>query len=737
MTRRRLLIVPFLLAHAAAAQALGLGDIELKSALNQPFEAEIPLHAIQGDDLKTIVVDLAPNATFEKAGVDRHPVLNQLVFTVQTRKGGGAYVRVTSNQAIREPFLDFIVAVSWPAGQLLREYTVLLDPPVLTSERPAPVQPAETAAVTTPAPAASAAAQPARARTPDVSPATKAAPAASAPRAGANEYGPTGRADTLWSIAEQMRPDNSVTIPQTMMALLRSNPDAFYHENINDLKAGYVLRLDQAQLNAMSRADAERESHRHYQEWQARRRGEPVTPVRPQGALPESAGTGSDTASADSGPRLKLVAPTEEELRSMEPAGTVSSGEGAQETVEGLRKELALAMETADRTTLENEAMKQRIASLEAQIADMQRLVTLQDDTLATIQSQPGEQAAEPAPPVEAAAGEEPGEEPATNPVAELMASPVVFSTVIAVALGVLFLGWKSYRRRQLEALETDVFTPASVAATASAAAALSARDTGPAQGAAVATQMTAPASAFDAQEGHGISTEVDDIDVLSEADVYLAYHRYSQAETLIKGAIEHHPDQLDLKLKLLEIYFAAHEKDKFIAQAERLHDAVGGASGEDSELWMRATALGQEMVPEHPLFGGADTSAKNETAVVSNDALTADATDASSEPPPKVEMSDEVFERRPAQQDNSIEFESGLYDTPAPTPVAENTDSSETSPAFALDSSDVVATKLDLAKAYVDMGDRDGARSILEEVLSEGNEDQKREAQELLGQIG
>ncbi len=710
MTRKLLLIAPLLFLYAAAVQALGIGDIELKSALNQPFDAEIKIHSVNGEDLKAVSIGLASNATFDTAGVDRHPVLDQLTFKIDTRRDGTSVIKVSSRQPIREPFLDFIVQVSWPAGQLQREYTVLLDPPVLTTERPAPVAPARTR---------SAAPEVAPAR-PAVTAPVRPAPAAPQARLSTNEYGPTGRTDTLWSIAEQMRPDKSVSVPQTMMALLKRNPDAFYNDNINELKAGYILRLeDRSLLTAMSKGEAERESRRQYQEWLARKRGENVTPARPQGVMPDAGRAAAGSTASDQQPRLKLVAPTEEELRAMDATGTVSSGQGEHANAAEARQELALAAETADRTALENDELKQHVASLESQLAEMQRLLALKDGTLATIQAQQAEKAAD-APSGKPAA-------PATPPVTEaarpreehgVFGSPIVLSTVMILVLGLVMLGWKMYRRRQLESLDSKVFAPVVVAATPPSAVPENTR-------AAVDHQFEiASPTPFD-RDGHGISAEADDIDVLSEADVYLAYHRYPQAETLIKGAIEHHPGRLDLQLKLLEIYFAAQDKQQFVAHAEQMHDAVGGADGEGSEFWMRAAALGQEMAPEHPLFGGAQAigGAAGHSAKVAAAA--------------------------PEREDNAIEFEAGLYDAgmefTAPgdkLSVPEDrefaaSDAATDDEAFGLDSSDVVATKLDLAKAYVDMGDHDGARSILEEVVAEGSDVQKQEARDLLAQIG
>lgn len=118
---------------SGAAQALSLGEIHLNSALNQPFDATIDLSDLR--DLGT--ADLRPNLAsveeFGKAGVDRAFFLNDLKFTPEVRNGR-TVIRVTSARPVREPYLNFLLEVNWPSGRILREYTVLLDPPLYTPQ---------------------------------------------------------------------------------------------------------------------------------------------------------------------------------------------------------------------------------------------------------------------------------------------------------------------------------------------------------------------------------------------------------------------------------------------------------------------------------------------------------------------------------------------------------------------------------------------------------------------------
>ena len=133
MPRVRLAAVPLLAGLLPlTAGALGLGEITLRSALNQPFVAEIPVTADSADELNQLTVQLAPAATFERFGLDRPRFLEDLSFQVQ-REGSRAVVRVTSTQPVSEPFISLLLDVGWPQGRLLREYTVLLDPPAFAA----------------------------------------------------------------------------------------------------------------------------------------------------------------------------------------------------------------------------------------------------------------------------------------------------------------------------------------------------------------------------------------------------------------------------------------------------------------------------------------------------------------------------------------------------------------------------------------------------------------------------
>ena len=215
------LVVALAALNAGFAQALGLGEITLHSQLDQPLNAEIRLRGMGDLDPDQIIVRLAPAADFERSGVDRLYSLTEMRFDVRPGKAGEGVVQIRTEQPVREPYLDFLIEVRWPSGRVLREYTVLLDLPTYSAE-PAPAVRAPDVA----APARSSRA-----------PRTEAASTWS----GGSSYD-VHSGDTLWSIASRTRP-SGVSVQQMLQALHRDNPAAFVNGDIDRLRAGVVLRV--------------------------------------------------------------------------------------------------------------------------------------------------------------------------------------------------------------------------------------------------------------------------------------------------------------------------------------------------------------------------------------------------------------------------------------------------------------------------------------------------------------
>ena len=188
------LVATLLAVTAGQAQALGLGDITLHSSLGQPLNADIALVDAQGLDETDVSVGLATADEFARAGVDRVFFLNDLRFRA-VLKGNSKFIHVSSSKAVTEPYLDFLVQLNRPSGQLLREFTVLIDPPGTVALPPAPTL--DDAPVSSIASAANATSAPAPVAVPAV---PVAAPAASQGKRLDVEKG-----DTLWSIGKRLQ----------------------------------------------------------------------------------------------------------------------------------------------------------------------------------------------------------------------------------------------------------------------------------------------------------------------------------------------------------------------------------------------------------------------------------------------------------------------------------------------------------------------------------------------------
>ena len=354
MSRRfsRLSLVLVLLL-SSKGWAVGLGDIQLDSALNEPLRAEIALLGATPDELTSLDVALASADTFSRYGIDRPVYLQQIRFEIIANSAKGPIVKVTSPVQMTEPFLTFLVEASWPGGRLLREYTVLLDPPtyVPPSVQQAPAvtapsvsQPADTGRIERPAANDATVSRP---QPQPASPRTQqpTAPADTSPydTQSAGAY-VVQRGETLWGIASRMRTDSRLSMNQTMLAIYEANPGAFAG-NINLLKAGATVRIPSAdEVFQISRRDAFSEVQRQNTNW----RGGVTDTTPPQ---------------AETRPSLILVPPDEE------PAGVAYDDE----------------RDTEEVFTREQE-VENLIAELEAaDVPQQQSLIEIRDNELANL----------------------------------------------------------------------------------------------------------------------------------------------------------------------------------------------------------------------------------------------------------------------------------------------------------------------------------------------------------------
>ncbi|MCX4188590.1 FimV family protein, partial [Methylophaga sp. OBS4] len=363
-------------------QAFGLGKLELMSALNEPFKAEIDVTALKADEKENLQVRIASSDEFDKAGLERSILLSQFEFDIVDRQGK-TRILVTSKRPIKEPFLDFLLTATAGQGRLIREYTVLLDPPeyVLAETRAAS---SSSSASSSPSPA-------------ETKPTTTRYQYADAGQS-ATSYGPVQRNDTLWNIALKTRPDQSISVHQMMMALLKANQDAFSGQNINGLKAGYTLQIPSADsIKALTKSAAVAAVGEQNQLWKDRNK-KPVSttvidsepPAKSEQTVTETQSSGeeetavaaSDATAVEEDARLKLVAP--EEATTEDDAELNAQGNP---DVRQLTEQLTLAQETIEAQAQENLDFKARMDAMEEQLETMSRLLSLKDNDLARLQA--------------------------------------------------------------------------------------------------------------------------------------------------------------------------------------------------------------------------------------------------------------------------------------------------------------------------------------------------------------
>lgn len=763
------------------AFALGLGDITIHSALNQKLNAEIELLETRGMSESEIVAQLASTEDFKRVGIERFFFLTALQFHVEMRDQDHAVLRVTSAQPITEPYLNFLVQVIWPNGRLLKEYTVLLDPPTY-KEQPAPAVASPGRSDPGGGPAGRVERTPTR---PDSQVSLSSAPRSTQPatqsppqdRLTGDTYGMTDRDDTLWKIAQRSRPADGVSVQQNMLAIQRLNPEAFIGGNINLLKAGYRLRLPkEADVAAISSTEAIAEVAAQNQAWQAYRRGEPLAsvPTGGSGSAPASesqtlAGQVDATAkpttqAAPSGPdgELRIVAGDPSEK------GTGAGGGSADAAA--LESELASAKEEADRLARERDEAISKLDKATSQAEQTQRQIEVRDQQIAQMQEQlkAAKKGGTTTAPV--AAKQE------TGGIMALLASPLVLGGAAIVLVLIVVAGLMRARgRRRAEDDERAAFEavePMRAAASVRARARVE-------EVAEEEPEAAEPTLHEHREEEHEVPHHegAQTSDVIGEADIYIAYGRYPQAVSLLLGALDDDPNRSDVRVKLLEVYAETKDEAGFEKHMSELL-----ARCDDNDLLLEARELETKLREDEPVAAAVTNTSKapaaTTTPTLDDFQLDLDAEDDDA----PATRSNAFAEREDEASDDlggdlGIDFKADDEPTVMRTqtasrakadlgdvavaadeegdefdledlefePVARSEAKTQSRGASApeaddafefLNEEDAATTKLDLARAYIDMGDEDGAREILSEVLQEGSNEQQAAANELLAKL-
>ena len=324
---------------APAASALGLGKLQVQSALGESLRAEIDITSLSPEEASNLRIRVAPPESYKAAGVDYNPVLPGTQVVLQRRADGRPYLRITSDRGVQEPFVDVILEITWATGRLVREYTLLLDPPTATARAPAAaaaaLAPTMSAAPAEPAPPRATERRPAPARVEAEqaaqreprAPRSAAAPAAAAGTDGADEYR-VKPGDSLSRIASRTQ-RAGVSLDQMLVSLYRSNPQAFVDNNMNRLKSGVVLSVPSADTAKSTPASEARQviqaQSADFGAYRQRLAGA-VPAARPEGSARQA--SGKVQASVEDGKRS--AAPTPDKLtlsKGATPAGTAASAE--------------------------------------------------------------------------------------------------------------------------------------------------------------------------------------------------------------------------------------------------------------------------------------------------------------------------------------------------------------------------------------------------------------------------
>ena len=379
------------LMSATSVHALGMGDIELDSALNQPLDAHIKL--LKAGELEDweIKPDLASTDEFQKSGIERVFFLNNVKFEIE-RSDEGVFIKLSTQEAVVEPFLNFLVQVDWPNGRLLREYTLLLDPPVFAAEPSAPVQAAQSdefeaepemeddlpgTGVSQPSSMEEDTdsymdEEPVQSEDPQEDGGDDLAE----PEPEQETYEVRSN-DTLWEVALKTRPNRSISPQQAMLAIQDLNPDSFINGNINRLKKNQVLRIpSEEQINARDFREAVSEVA--VQNNVIKKRNAQLDATRKSETL--------DREQEVKGAELKLLTDGEATSETERSASgeVMSSTAGDQSTLDN---ELSLALENLDKSQRDNKELSNRLDALEEQINTLQRIINLKDEQMVALQA--------------------------------------------------------------------------------------------------------------------------------------------------------------------------------------------------------------------------------------------------------------------------------------------------------------------------------------------------------------
>ncbi|WP_237218977.1 FimV/HubP family polar landmark protein [Rhodoferax aquaticus] len=806
-----------------------MGRLTVQSALGEPLRAEIDVPDINAEEAASLKTAVAAPTAFTAAGLEYNPALSNLQVSLQRRADGRAYIKLSSDRPINDPFVDMILETSWSSGRIVRDYTMLFDPPSLKQQAPNPtlaqtspavqVAPKQTTADTN----ASDASRPAESSTTATAKASKplkiANPTEPVSAADSDKTVTVKKGDTASKIANVTKAEG-VSLDQMLVALLRANPDAFVKGNINRIRSGAVMNVPSSE-QALSVPAAEAS----------------------QTVLAQSKDFNTfRTSLANNAPVAAVV------TADRKASGSIEAKVEDKKPVSGTPDKLSLSKGSVQAKAAEEQIAKDkaakdasaRTAELNKNIEDLKKIgASTAPVAAAPAESKPAAPAVAAAPPVAIAAAPAPTPPPAPQPeAAAAPAEPVAAPTAPAAPV-VPKPPAEPTPVEEPSIVDELLENPLLPAAAGGLIALLGGfafwrirqrkKDGGQIDSSFLESRLQ-PDSFFGASGGQRVDTNheaslsgssmvyspsqldaADDVDPVAEADVYLAYGRDLQAEEILKEAVRTSPGRLAIHTKLLEIFAKRRDLKSFETTAKQ----VFKLTGRDATEWSRVCEMGQEIDPSNPLyqpggqpdgevvpsiFGNLTTSAAPAAQAAGVDLdldldFSLDETPhsaaaaqepvahakheqtvqlRSAEPKADIEMDFELSGQAPLasplqvdanalpdlalsmeglgslpasggsaaptakQEAPTVDFDSGMLefdlgslsmDLDTPAAQAEEAPVSESG-------SNPLETKLALAEEFVSIGDEDGARALIEEVIAESTGEMRAMAQRALANL-
>lgn len=612
---------------STGAWALSLGRITVQSALGEPLRAEIEIPDINAEEAASLKAGVASPSAFSAAGIEYNTAMTSLQASLQRRADGRAYIRLSTDRPINDPFVDMIIEASWSSGRILRDYTMLFDPPVLRGKGALATTLPQTSAARAPrvpAPAPSPAAeQPRTAPTQRPVANSQPRPTTAAPSEdGRRVVVKTG--DTAGKIASNGKP-SGVSLDQMLVALLRANPDAFVNNNINRIRAGAVVEMPSAeQAQAMSAAEATQTVIAQSKDFNEFRRN--LASNAPAAAV--AAATRNTSGTIDTKVEDKKTAAVTPDKLTLSKGSVQTKATDAKIAKEREEKEAAarateLAKNISDLTKLgaASAAAPQAAAvpsQANASVPTVAPAIAVAAPT--PVVSAPASAAPAASEPV--AATSAPASEPASAPakpkvvvpVPPPMEEPSLVDDLVSnpwlpygagglIALLGGFAFWRNRQRKNNQSNMDSSFLESRLQPDSFFGASGGQRVDTNNENSVTGSSMVYSASQLDA---------ADDVDPVAEADVYLAYGRDLQAEEILREAVRSNPGRLAIHTKLLEIFAKRRDAVNFEATATQAFQLTGSNNPE----WTRICEMGMGFDPGNPLYqpGGAPAGSSDST---------------------------------------------------------------------------------------------------------------------------